>query len=272
MALKECADKTNFDTSECPVLLGVREPFRIDQRSDWRSKSLLEKIHEYSGLVMHSDSQVFPEGNASFFLALKQAQKLLAENRSKFCLVGGVDSLLNHADIKRFGDSYRLISDEVAQGFVPGEGAAFIAVTRADGTGSSPRIKGVGLDREDNERTVLTDATAEGKGLEAALHAALSDARLQESIVEFRVSDLNGEMYRGQESMLALFRVYRTHRSQFPQIYPASCIGETGAAAGAFLAVVAATALIKGYAPGRVAMCEASSDAGLRGACIVSGL
>jgi 3-oxoacyl-[acyl-carrier-protein] synthase-1 len=80
---------------------------------------------------------------------------------------------------------------------------------------------------------------------------------------------MNGERYHAWDSVLASIRFYRTHRERLSVWYPAASVGDLGAATGALLLVVAATGIARGYAPGPLVMCEASSDEGLRAACAV---
>jgi uncharacterized protein (TIGR02270 family) len=162
-----------------------------------------------------------------------------------------------------------LKSDAVAKGLIPGEGAAFVALT-LDASGQSlAKILGIGLGREDASTTVQSGSHPSGYGLEEAIRAALEDARVPESGLHFRVSDLNGESYGAYETMLASSRVYQTRRERFPLRLAAASVGETGAAAGALSIVLAAMAIRLGYAGGTVGICEASSDESYRGACIV---
>ena len=230
----------------------------------------MDALQRANRLFFHPGSTIIPHGNAAVFTALVMARELLLRGRVSACIVGGVDSYLNHADIKRFSSAYRLKSDDIARGFVPGEGASFIAVSLL---GSSPAlgvITGIGLGREGEQTTVLGDGQPTGKGLEQAIRSAIIDGGVNEADVAFRVSDMNGEYYGTYDSMLASSRAYRTRRTEFPQILPAACLGETGAAAGALTIILAATALQRGYAVGRLGACEASSDKGLRGACLVA--
>src|SRR5262249_21639238 len=161
---------------------------------------------------------------------------------------------------QRFGSAYRLKSADVAQGFIPGEAAAFVAVTtpnRVGGRRTCGVVRGLGLAREDQAVTALGDGHPTGQGLAQAPRAPMADGRVRDLDVAFRASDLNGETYRGQESMFVLNRAYPTLRPTRPVLLPAACVGETGAAAGALVLIVAATAMARGYAPGRLAMCEA---------------
>ena len=106
----------------------------------------------------------------------------------------------------------------------------------------------------------------------AALSAATRDAAVEERALAFRVADLNGEMYSAQDSLFGAHRFYRTLRPDFPLMLPAASVGETGAAAGALGVLVAAIAIATGYAPGRLAMCEAASDGGLRSGVVMGAL
>ena len=90
-----------------------------------------------------------------------------------------------------------------------------------------------------------------------------------ESSIDLRISDLNGEIYRTDETLLAATRFYKTYRQHLEIWHPADCVGETGAASGALLLILGWAALTGGYAPGPIAMCEASSDEGLRAGCVI---
>ena len=268
-ALLECLAAASLDARDCALVLGVQEPFRATGQSAWSPTDLLDAIRSRGRLRFASCSHVMADGNASCMTGLAYARQLLRQGTVKTCIVGGVDSLLTLADTRRFRQDYRFKSDDVAQGFVPGEGAAFVAVQTQLSDRPIARILGIGLAHEDAASTVLSTAPSSGHGLEAAIRAAIADAGISESELRFRASDMNGESYRGYENLLASSRVYQTRRETFPTILPAATAGETGAAAGALGAVLASIALSRGYAAGRLGICEASSDAGLRGACLV---
>jgi 3-oxoacyl-[acyl-carrier-protein] synthase-1 len=273
-ALRECLDEKSIDPSRTALLLGVRESFRVGSELDGKHADLLRQIENELQLRFHADSRVLPDGNAAAFRGFLEARELLVAKKVKNCIVGGVDSYINWNDLKRFEATYRLKTERVAQGFIPGEGAAFVSVTTktlAAKRAVKGEIHGIGLADEDQGVTVLSDGHPTGKGLHRALQVALDDAQLSESRIAFRISDLNGEYYRGIDSMLAINRFYRTRREHLVSWLPAASAGEIGAAAGALLVIVACIGIAKCYAPGAIAMCEASSDAGLRAGCLVTG-
>jgi 3-oxoacyl-[acyl-carrier-protein] synthase-1 len=269
-ALSECLETSAADPARTAVLLGWRESFREELELP-SGTDLLDHLQGHMHLRFHPESRIVPEGNAATFAGLSLADELLASRSVDLCMVGGVDSYLNAFDLTFFETNYRLLSPTVSRGFVPGEGAAFVAVREPSASSSRPflSIRGVGLAREDNGVTVLSEGHPTGAGLVNALKDAEARSGIPESRVSFRVSDLNGESYRGIESMLSQARYYRTRRERLALWHPADCIGETGAGVGALLLILAEYGVRKGFAPGPVAMCECSSDSGLRAACVV---
>jgi 3-oxoacyl-[acyl-carrier-protein] synthase-1 len=271
-ALKECIEGAGTNPSQTVLLLGLREPFRENPYLDGREVDLLRVIQQELGVRFHPDSSILPYGRTAAFQGLQIAHRLLTTNMIEACIIGGVDSYLNEFDLTRFEKSYRILSPSVSRGFIPGEGAAFVAISnQIVHTAKAPFVKiwGVGLANEDAEVTVLSDGHPTGKGLQRALETTLQDANIPESSIAFRVSDLNGESYYGIDSMLAMSRFYKTRREHLEIWHPADCVGDIGAASGALLIILASTGIVKGYAPGSIAMCEASSDGGLRAGCIL---
>ena len=272
-ALQECLASSGLSASSTPILLGIREPHRGEPDSDTRLGDILKAIGAGLSCQLHRDSAVIPEGNASAYRALKQARDWIESGRFTACIVGGVDSFVNVDDLTRYEEAHRLKREGVAQGFIPGEGAAFVAVSSigADDEGRVfGRINGIGLANEDPSVTAIADGHPTGLGLKKALENTIADAEIPESSITLRVSDMNGELYRGVESMFVLSRFYQTRRVNLDMWLPAACVGEIGAAVGSLLIILAAIGTRKGYAPGHVVMCETSSDSGFRGGCLVT--
>lgn len=228
---------------------------------------LLSRIQESLG-CRFAVSKCLQEGHAGVFQALELARKILRSGRAEFCCVGGIESLLNNSDMERLRKSYRLRRPDNSWGLVPGEGAAFLLIG-LEGRTKMPlgRVRGIGISVEDD--TILGPHFSQGRGLQRALSLALKDAAVEESTIAFRISDANGERYRALECVMAEARFYRSRREHFPCWYLVPSVGDVMAAAGSLALVVACMAMAKGYAPGSFAMCEGSSDEGLRGACLV---
>jgi 3-oxoacyl-[acyl-carrier-protein] synthase-1 len=270
-ALRECLIASRIEPSRSALFLCIRERYRIDPELGVIEAELRRAIERELQISFNSYSSVLAEGNAGAFRALQRAGDLLSSGKVEHCVVGGVDSLINLHDLKRFEATYRIKRAGVSQGFIPGEGAAFVALcTSKKRPGSSGTVLGVGLASEGDNAIVLRDGYPTGKALQQALERAVQDADVPEAAITLRISDLNGESYRGVESMIAENRFYRTRREHMEIWHPADCVGEIGAAAGALLLVVALNGILRGYAPGSPVMCEASSDMGLRGGCVVA--
>jgi len=274
-ALDECLGNAKLDSGETVVFLGTREPFRAHRALPANGASLLPAIEKRMGKRFHPDSRSLAVGRTAAINGLLLAPNLFATGRSRACIVGGVDSYLNLADWKLFSDSYRFKSEDVPKGFIPGEGAAFVAISaipKTSNQGQSVQVLGAGLVDEDPSTSVKSAGHPTGKGLSRAMREAVQASGLLESQIECRVSDLNGEEYAGVDSMLAVARFYRTRRETLPVTLPASCVGDIGAAAGALSLIVANMGITKRYSRGKVVMCESSSDEGQRGAALVSAI
>ncbi|MCA1685381.1 MAG: hypothetical protein LC745_05245 [Planctomycetia bacterium] len=272
-AVQECVTSAGIEPARTALLLGVREPYRVDPLRDWSNEGLLRAIEGRLQTRFHGESRVIPEGKAAAFRGVKLSQDLLTSGSAEATILGGVDSLLNQPDLDRFEANFRIKRPGLPRGLIPGEGACFLAVTTRELTRDRVvhgGVLGVGLAEEDPAFTVLSDGHPTGKGLRKALTAAILDADVPESRIDFRISDLSGEEYATIDSLIASTRFYRTRREHAVCWYPASSLGEIGAAFGALSVLAATLGWAKGYAPGPLVMCEASSDGGLRGGCLVN--
>lgn len=270
-AIQECLEDENPNPADTALLIAVPEPFRGHPALSYTSEqSLLDTIKRRLERHFHPASAVLREGHAAALRALAIARELLTRGTVRYCIVGGVDSLINKVDVKRLGVVHRLQGPENPQGMVPGEGAAFILLTlpgRSLMYRPLGQVLGVGSAMEKD--TVLGKRYSVGKGLRQALEEAAKDAACSEAIINFVVSDMNGERYRAWESLICHTRFYRTRRDHLNIYYPAASVGDIGAASGALIVIAATMGLARGYAPGQIAMCEGSSEEGLRAACLV---
>jgi 3-oxoacyl-[acyl-carrier-protein] synthase-1 len=251
------------------IIVNVPESFRnhpalAEQRGADLLSRLRRRFESRSSHALH----VIQQGHAGVLGGIELAAAAISAGKFEGCVVCGVDSLLNKADITRLAESDRLRGPDNPEGLIPGEASAAILVVAPQRTAQPiARLCGVGLSAEAD--TVLGPRYSQGRGLQAALAAAINRAGAQESIVGFRVSDMNGERYRAWESLFVEARFYRTWRARLPPWYFTTSVGDVGAASGALAVVLAATGISRGYAPARWAMCECSSDEGLRAACLV---
>jgi 3-oxoacyl-[acyl-carrier-protein] synthase-1 len=270
-AIDECLRDEQPDPRETVLALAAPEAFREHPAmADLATPVLIRSIESRLGLHFHPRSCVLSDGPAAVFRALHSAPSLFGDATVRHCIVGGVDSLVNEIDMSRLRAAGRLRDGQNPQGLVPGEGAAFVLVSP---TSHWRRVRplgqvlstGVGMEPDN----VLGPKYSLGDGMRAALSTAAAGIEGGEASVGFATSTFNGERYGAWEAMITHPRFYRKRREHIDVIYPAMSVGDVGTAASALAVIVAGMAIARGYAPGDLAMCEAYSDEGLRGACVI---
>lgn len=256
---------------ETVLLVNMREDIRNHpELTESAVDTILAEIQQKLG-VRFLAAQSVRGGRAGALLALQQAREILMSGTAKYCCVGGVDSLVNDHDIQYFRRKFRLKDAGQPWGLMPSEGAGFVLLTPLDG-GIPPlaRIRGIGISRV---ASLEEDAEASnGVGLRAAFEAALRDAGVNESDIEFTITDQNGERLRSIEYVIAETRTFRSIRERMPNWSFCQSAGDTWSAAGAMSIILATIAYQRGYAPGQLAICSGSSDDGTRAACVIGGI
>lgn len=214
-----------------------------------------------------SASRAFPVGRAAALLALESALDTLAGNPSCPVIVGGVDTFLDPLLLATLEAEGRLFGPRVMDGFVPGEGAAFLLLQNVASCGPrAVQIEGAASTSDPGHR--YGTEPARGEGLSQALQL-LRQRVDSPAMIGSTFSALNGENFDAKLWGVAQLR----HRDLFdPDMtleHPASCFGDTGAAAGAILTVLAATALAARHRRGP-ALVWAASDHAERGCAVLS--
>jgi 3-oxoacyl-[acyl-carrier-protein] synthase-1 len=200
------------------------------------------------------------EGHAGGIVAMEAAQRLLETGRAEAVLVGGAESYLDADTLEWLDGEERLHSENNIYGFCPGEGAAFLLLTKPR-KDAAMEIAAIGLGREAN--LIGTEDVCLGEGLGAALAALRVDP------VDRIICDMNGERYRGDEYGFAALRSHALFRNAADFEAPADCWGDLGAASAPLFACLAIEAETRGYAKGPNTLVWASSEGGQRGAAIL---
>lgn len=270
-ALRECLADYEGDVSRLAFVLSVPEIFRAHPAiTDETGQALASRIVGAVGLRFSHFSRVLTMGNAATAFGLRLVDELLARGDIDGAIVGGVDSLLVDADLDRLRDSGRLYLPGHPFGVIPGEGAALFLVGssfRPLGIRPLAAIRGIGLAEEAD--SALSTRYSVGIAMKTALDEALISAGEREGAIGWRITDINGERYRTWESSALLARYYRTWRDGLPCMHLPGATGDLGAATQALQVVFGAVAMKFGFAPAALAVCEAGSEGGLRGACVI---
>jgi 3-oxoacyl-[acyl-carrier-protein] synthase-1 len=230
-------------------------------------ENLSRRIAEMTGFQSPSQRRIIRHGRPSGHVALAQAKRILSSGQTPFVMIAAVDSYLSTRTILHYINDNRILAPHNPNGFIPGEAAAAIILTRSN---SAPlRLVGLGLSREPATIYNLEDRPLRGDGMTAAYRAALSETGIEMNRIGFRIADLIGEPYWFKQSALANLRLVRGAHAFQDLWSPAESLGNVGAAVVPIMIGMAWTAVQKGYAAGNPVLIEASNDEGACGAAIV---
>jgi 3-oxoacyl-[acyl-carrier-protein] synthase I len=240
--------------------------------SDADAKHVLQKLQStQSSERMNFTTESFGRGHAGGLQALAEAARRIQGGHSELCLAGGVDSYFE-ADTLDWLQSHRqLTGTDVRSGFVPGEGAGFVAL----GTESVRRqlrlptlghVRGTGIAVE--TKLIKTEAINLGEGLARALLDATRDLRLPEEGPDAIYCDINGERFRTEEWGFTVLRAQKALKDSAYEA-PADRWGDVGAACGPLFCNLAVQSWARQYAPGPRALAFAGSEGGTRGVAVL---
>jgi 3-oxoacyl-[acyl-carrier-protein] synthase-1 len=205
-------------------------------------------------------------GSPGLAAAMTEAVGLVARGAVDRAIVGAVDC---RADARFLPAAARLgqlrTSDDPA-GLIAGEAAAFLLVEKRNDARHLPvtplAVLGAAVASRDPRGLLDPDHAPTGAVLAQVVRSALAGGA-----VDWVIGDLNGSTRRAVDWAHALVRLRSDGAlGGVPAWFPAMSFGDTGAAAGAVGACVAARALSRGYAPGTSALVFMSSENGTKSA------
>lgn len=202
----------------------------------------------------------------AFARALERAKAHLEEHRDDVVIVGAVDSYHHALTYQALDADYRILSERSPNGFMPGEGSAFVVV----GAPSADRpaiaeVAFVGTGSEPDEEDVLAEAWTE-LTREAVERARRSlEARGEAVGAPWVLVDQRTERHRNKAWQIVNFRLSDALDPETTVLDSlAERLGDAGAASGAVLAVHAAIGLASGFAPGNAAVIALAADGAAR--------
>jgi len=269
MAIQECLQQMRVIPSQIPLLLCVAERERVGRIGGLDDKLFGEIEAELNYQFHPADSAIVPLGRVSAAVALKSARTLLFEKQHPFVLIAGTDSLLVAPTLATLEESFRLLTSQNSNGFIPGEAGSAVMVSRPL-VSREPQLLVNGFGFAVEEATVDSKVPLRADGLTSAIKNALAEAQCELGDLDFRITDVSGEQYYFKEAALALTRVLRKRKENFYIWHPADCIGEVGAAVGPAMLSVALAGSRKSYAYGDNMLCHFGNDMGQRAAAVLS--
>ncbi len=233
-------------------------------------------VDELADAELGGDSRLITKivgDREAFAAALVAAREYLETNRDQLVLVGAVDSYHDLRAYRALDDDYRILSERSPDGFIPGEGSAFVALGRRDhGLSVIGQIAFVGVGNEPSDDDALaevwTDLTR--KAIRAARSA--QDSRAAKA-PPWILADQAVERHRNKIWQMVLHRLR-------DDVDPESAVrdtlaerlGDIGAASGALLTVYGTIGLASKFAPGNVALVQLASDRAARASFSLVGV
>lgn len=253
--------------SACVVLLPAQGRYYSDVRTCWE---LAHDALEIQGMAYGAQTELSTalkgSGRAGLVDGLRQAQKLLAQGFRQILLLA-VESGLNAPDIQADLAAQRLLTAENSDGHLPGEAAVALLLTADDGYSPGLRLRGMGQGQESGRPDGSTPSRAQG--LSTALRAACAQAGIAPEMLEFRLSDQNGEKFYSREAGNAFTRLMFGAPHSLKLLTLADKIGEIGCVCGpAMLAWMWHEMARADCTPGSCGVLHLANEEGLRSAVV----
>lgn len=266
-AVQECVQAAASVPGEnIPIFLGVSTPTRLARPVDLEQQ-ILGELQERLGFRIHPRSEVIARSQTSVAIGLQKAARCFSQEQLPYCVVAGVDSLIDQELANYYLRQRRLLTPKNSNGVVLGEAGSAVLVSRASAPGSGLEVLGVGVGRE--KAPIESEEPLRGEGLIQAVGQALRDAGLAFDDLQYRISDLNGEHYKFKEMVFVMLRYERKVKPKlFDLWHPIEYVGEVGAAIGPIVMGVALHASQKAYGVGPSMLCTFSNDDGERVAIV----
>jgi 3-oxoacyl-[acyl-carrier-protein] synthase I len=233
------------------------------------SNALLERVRDAVHPicpVVHADA--IAGGGSSGAVALEGAAEWLRTG-ADLVLLGGVHSDYDWPRLRAALAADRVIDAENLEGFIPGEGAAFVALCRGGGAerlerDAGARVSGWSHISGDPDVHPLVP---QPDRLARALERAAAPVRGRR--VNAWTMDLTHEQTRLREIQILFARLGDLVGERVDFNTPLRELGRLGAATLPTFWVLAAEAWVRGYAADDVAVCLAGSDDGARAAVLL---
>jgi 3-oxoacyl-[acyl-carrier-protein] synthase I len=235
-------------------------------------KSFLTRLaRQADGAFDLERSDASERGRAGGITVVGRAAAAIGAGQGTFMLAGGVDTYRDLYVLGTLDMEQRVKSSAHLDGFIPGEGAAFLLLASREAAAAagarplatvSPAVTAL------EPGHLYSDEPYRGDGLAAAL-AQLAQSGAAGGPVQDVYSSMNGESHWAKEWGVAFLRNRPAFAEEHGMHHPADSFGDTGAACGPLMAGLAALAIRDGY--GRSpCLVYGSSDDGPRAALAVT--
>jgi len=268
MPLREClAPLARAGVGGLSLCLALPE---TDTPSPLDPKAFLHRLaSQVANAFVPDRSDASHVGRAGGVAAVGQGVLAIHAGTADFIIAGGIDSYRDPYVLGTLELEQRVKSETSFDGFVPGEGAAFVLLARGDAaaTRGLPILATVSPVALGFERGHLySEEPYRGDGLAATLAQLISPSGAPFGDV---YSSMNGESHWAKEWGVGYIRNRAKVEDGYTMHHPADCFGDTGAACGPLLTGLAALGHRNG-SRSPAALVYGSSDRGARAAIAVT--
>jgi 3-oxoacyl-[acyl-carrier-protein] synthase I len=263
-ALSDCAAILGASASTVPLLLALPERETPIAMQPERLLALLAT--QAPGAFDVGNSAALGRGRAGGLIALGTAVEMVRTGQHRHVLVGGVDTFRDAWLLATLTAEGRVKTSQNLDGFVPGEGAAFLLVS-ADNAGVAPWARLSPVSHGEEPGHLSSEVPYLGEGLASVVTPLLAHLALPSPIPAVW-STMNGESHWGKEWGVTYLRNRGAFLPEHAMEHPADCVGDLGAASGLFAVALAAYGAREGTQP-VPALCYASNDGAPRAAIAV---
>ncbi len=224
------------------------------------------------GLNMDKNaSKAIAKGRASGLMAIDQAVRTIRSGKANMVLAGGCDTYKDINVLGFLNVESRLASETGLDGFIPGEGAAFLLLSSAhfakrNALDAKAKIVSAATGFEPGH--LYSQTPYQGEGLFQTFQNLFDDMAPDFEKIRTVYSSMNGESHWVKEWGVSFIRFSERFDEDMEFEHPADCHGDLGAASGPAMLALAATALAKGHRKGPM-LVYASSDHGDRSAVLL---
>jgi 3-oxoacyl-[acyl-carrier-protein] synthase-1 len=210
-------------------------------------------------------------GRAGGLTAIDTATATVGSGQAPIMLAGGVDTFADLYVLATLDAEHRIKSSTCLDGFVPGEGAAFLLLATRKTAREFALAPLFALSRSHSgfeAGHLYSTEVYRGDGLAATIGGLLASGAASGAVAEV-YSSMNGESHWGKEWSVAFLRNRPAFEETHGMHHPADCYGDLGAAAGPALVALAGSGIRAGYRR-TPSLVYCSSDRGARAALVVS--
>jgi 3-oxoacyl-[acyl-carrier-protein] synthase-1 len=251
------------EISNTPIVTAVSDASR--QHESQIQRDFLAALQARVSVPFSPESLVFREGAMGGVSAIKLAETILAERKSRWCIVGGVDTFLDQSQLRLLERRGRLKRPSQPDGLIPGEAACFILLdSEPDRAGVCASVIGAA-----SVVSVQDGSVPRATDIVSAFRGAIRNAGIRSSDISTTITDMTGERDMGVDHALAITRTFTEPQPGLNYWHSAMSLGSVGAASIPCALAWAEQSALRGYAQGAHTMCSSISEPGGKGAIIV---